>query len=423
MDETFPVDVLLSGQALTSRTETIEDYLRPRVPRLGVIGLASPFASSNVARSVEYRDGVQVRAWPVSSVLVGKRDTVLGTLRLFAAFANYHRVIGGCARNMGGPFDLFIGVSCFSAFVGIKLRRRGLVRKHVYYSIDYYPPPPRFGVNRLMVAAFRAMDGYCARHSDMVWHITPRIAEARERMGGVGPGRYRHIEVPLSYRASLQRFPDASAVERWTIGFVGTITETQGVQLLVEAMPALVRRFPDLKVRLVGHGPYSESLRRLVTDRGLADRFIFHGFINDEEEMLDIISRCAVAIAPWTQSADNNILYADPGKPKLYMCLGVPCVITRGPDIAGVIESAGAGFGVDYESGALERALADVLSDDTKWRDMRRRAAALGGSFTSEKILSTAVNETLGAIGLGGGAPRGRGDSAGVPREGAASGR
>ena len=399
MDEKFPVDVLISGQALTSRTETIEDYLRPRVPRLGVIALASPFATSNVARSVEYRDGVQVRGWPVPSVLVGRRDTVLGAFRLAAAFANYYRVIGECARNMGWPFDLFIGVSCFSAFAGIGLRRRGLVRKHVYYSIDYYPPPPRFGFNRFMVAAFRAMDRYCARHSDMVWHITPRIAEARERMGGVGPGCYPHIEVPLSYRASLQRFPDDSAVERWTIGFVGTLTETQGVQLLVDAMPALLKRFPDLKVRLVGHGPYAEALRRLVAERGLADRFIFHGFIKDEDEMLDVISRCAVAVAPWTQSEDNNILYADPGKPKLYMCLGVPCVITRGPDIARTIESAGAGLAVEYERTALEEALTKVLSDDSKWRGMRRRAAALGEGFTSEKLLSAAVRETLGRIG------------------------
>lgn len=408
MEERFPVDVLLSGQVLTSRTETIEDYLRPRVPRLGVIGLASPFAASNVARSTEYRDGVQVRSWPVSSILVGRGNSLLGSVRLAAAFARYYRVIGDCARNMGGPFDLFIGVSCFSAFAGLALRRRGLVRKHVYYSIDYYPPPPKPGVNRMMVAAFRAMDRYCARHTDLVWHITPRIAEARERMGGVGPDEYPHIHVPLSYRASLCRFPDPEAVERWTIGFVGTITETQGVQLLVDAMPGLLRRFPDLKVRVIGRGPYSEVLHRLVSDRGLDSRFVFHGFINDEEEMLNIISRCAVAVAPWTQSPDNNILYADPGKPKLYMCLGVPCVITTGTDIAAQIDAAGAGVSVPYDAAKLEEGLSRVLADGDPWRQMRRNARDIGSGFVSERILLDAMARTMRCIGAEATASHGR---------------
>lgn len=395
MSELFPVDVLLSGQVLTSRTETIEDYLRPRVPRLGVIGLASPFAASNVARCDEYREGQKIRSWPVGSVLLGKSREPIRTLRLVAAFINYYRVIGRCTRLMRKPFDIFIGVSCFSAYAGLALRRRGLVKRHVYYSIDYYPPPPRFGVNRAMVAVFRSMDNYCARHADLVWHITPRIAEARERMGKLDAGVYPQVTVPLCYRASLCRPPDAVQAERWTIGFVGTITETQGVQLLVDAMPGLVRRFTELKVRIIGRGPYSDELQRLVRDKGMVDRFIFHGFIDDEDKMLDIIARCAVAVAPWTQSADNNILYADPGKPKLYMCLGVPCVITRGPDIAATIEAAGAGVAVDYDRAQLETALASVLADDATWRRMRVNASALGQEFVSEKILSGAMDETM----------------------------
>jgi glycosyltransferase involved in cell wall biosynthesis len=395
MDERFPVEVLVSGQVLTCRIETIEDYLRPRVPRLGVIGLASPFAASNVARCVEYRDGAVNRSWPVRSVLVGSRNSFWRMVRLTDAFANYYRTIERCARRMERPFDLFVGISCFSAYVGLALRRRGLVKRHVYYSTDYYPPPSRMCADSLMVAAFRAMDRRCARSTDLVWHVTPRIADARQGMGGVSADSYPQIAVPLCYRASLCRFPDAASVERWTIGFVGTITETQGVQLLVEAMPGLARRFPELKVRVVGRGPYSEDLQRLVREKGMADRFVFHGFIEDEEEMLEIIARCAVAVAPWPQSADNNILFADPGKPKLYMCLGVPCVITRGPDIAAAIEAAGAGAAIHYDRVQLETAIADVLVDDARWMEMRRRAHALGGGFVSEKVLAEAMTETL----------------------------
>lgn len=388
-------DVLLSGQVLTSRTETIEDYLRSRVRRLGVIGIAGAFSLADVARCTEYRSGRPIHERRIPSVHVRQRDSLLGRALLIAAYVNYLAGILGSAFRMKGRFDLFIGVSGFSAFVGVVLKRLRKARHVVYYSIDYPPVPSKFGFDRLLVWALHGLDRFCARNADVVWHITRRIAEGRARMGRLSPDAYTHFEVPLSYRESLLRSEPPERVERWTVGFVGTITETQGLQLLAQAIPELAARFPELKVRIVGQGPYAGELKELVAESGCAGRFIFHGLVEDEEEMLNIIARCAIAVAPWTQSADNNILYADPGKPKLYMCLGVPCVITRGPDIAEMIHKGGAGMAVDHDRAQLVEAVAAILKDDATLWNYRRRAADLGGEFTSEKILKEAMEKTM----------------------------
>ncbi len=390
--------VLLSGQVLTSRTETIEDYLRPRVARLGVIGLGGAFQQGAPARCTEYVRGQKVREWKCRGLWVRNRRSLLAPLKLSLVFANYARQIIRCTYRLGERFDLFIGVSCFSSVVGVWLKKLGRVRRLVYYSIDYYIPPRRLGWNWFMVRAFHWADRYCVRHADLVWHITNRIAEGRRKYGGVPPDRYRFVEAPLSYRASLLRFPPVNEVERWTVGFVGTLSENQGVQLLMEILPRLVERFPAIKIRIVGQGPYADEIKRMAQASGHADRCVFHGFIRDEEEMLNIVSRFAVGVAPWTPDEDNNIIYADPGKPKLYLCLGVPCVVTRGPDVATLIEQTGAGHAITYTPQALEEALASILEDERRWKIYREKAYGLGQQFTTETALQpawTMVEEVL----------------------------
>jgi glycosyltransferase involved in cell wall biosynthesis len=364
---------------------------------LGVVGLAGAFHKAAQGRYTEYKNGQPAEEFPLRGQHVPRANSIAGQVQLVLAFGWYVWNIfrQGWRRR---PWDVFIGISCFSALMGVALKKMGAARRLIYYSIDYYPTPPKWGFARLLVWAFRWADRICVRNSDMVWHITNRIVEARSKFGGLPANRYRYLEMPLSYRQSLMRRYPVGTMERWTIGFVGSLTESQGVQLLIEALPELARRFPDVKVRIIGQGPYAHELEELVEKSGQSNRVIFHGFIRDEEEVLDIIAHCAVAVAPWTQTSDNNILYADPGKPKLYLCLGVPCVITRGPDIAEMVEQAGAGRAVDYQVDQLVTAMAALLAEDGVLQQARDKAYELGHEFVSEKIIRDAIDQTLQSV-------------------------
>lgn len=392
------LSVVISGQVFTSRTETIEDYLHTRVAQLGVIGLAGPFQKGARGRYTEYRQGRCVETRPLAGVHVENPHTLSAPFKLTAAFLLYIVSIWRSVLRLKTTWDWFIGISCFSAFCGIWLKRWGRVRRVIYYSIDYYPRPARWGFERFMVWLFRGMDRFCAKNSDIVWHISERIATARAVMGGLASDRYKHLEMPLSYRASLMRRYPLAAIERWTIGFVGTLTFSQGLQLLIEILPDLVKRFPLLKVRVIGRGPHARDLEEMAARAGCQDHMIFHGFVENEEEVLEIIAHSAIAVAPWTQTADNNILYADPGKPKLYMCLGVPCIITRGPDIADTIIRHEAGAVIDYNREQLFKAIEYLMVDDDRLERCRNNAYALGSEFISEKIIARAMESTLASL-------------------------
>ncbi len=387
-------DVLIAGQLITSRTETLEDYLKSRVRTLAVVGIAGAFAAENVARCSLYEHGALVRQFPLPSVRIRQMAWYKQPL-LFVVFASWAFAILSAVVRLRRRFDIFVGISIFSAFLGLLLRRLGYVRRVIYYCLDYYPMPAHWNLNRLIVVAFRILDRWCARSADMVWNLSPRIAEARMRFGGLPPDRYRYLVVPLGYSSGLMRSHCFEEIEPSTIVFVGTLSPNQGLQLLVEAMPVITAQVPGVKVRIIGDGPFSQGLRRLVAESSQEDHFVFHGFVREESEMLDIISRCAIGVAPWISTAEDNSLYADPGKPKLYAFCGLPTIITNGPAVASEIHNRKAGIAINYDRDELAQAVITLLKNPQTLEEYRRNAAAFARDYTSERLFDLAFEQIL----------------------------
>ncbi|MBU1998205.1 MAG: glycosyltransferase, partial [Candidatus Omnitrophica bacterium] len=259
----------------------------------------------------------------------------------------------------------------------------------------YYPLPVKFNFNYLMVKAFNIADKFCVHSADMTWHISPRIAEARQKFAKVNPQSYKYLTVPLTYAQNIQRFKPLEEVERYTIGFVGTLSENQGLQLLIKAMPEIIKKIPQVRVKIIGKGPYELTLKKMANDAGLNSYLNFVGFIREEEKVLNILANCAIGVAPWTCSPDDNILYADPGKPKLYAFCGIPTVITNGTPIAQELNSRRAGVSINYDRVELARAIIELLGDETKLKEYKKNSSELARDYTSEKIFDRVFQEMI----------------------------
>ncbi len=61
------------------------------------------------------------------------------------------------------------------------------------------------------------------------------------------------------------------------IGFVGSFFAYEGLDLLIEAAAILAPRYPEVRLLLVGGGPQESALKKLASERGIADRVIFAG--------------------------------------------------------------------------------------------------------------------------------------------------
>ena len=82
---------------------------------------------------------------------------------------------------------------------------------------------------------------------------------------------------------------DAGVRERHALGSspviccVSRLVPRKGQDLLIRALPAIARRVPDVRLLIVGIGPYEASLRRLAARTGVADRVVFAGAVPYEE--------------------------------------------------------------------------------------------------------------------------------------------
>jgi len=387
------IKILIAGQLKTSRTETLEDYLRDRTNSLGVIGFMSPFSSYNESRCTLYKEGTKKREFNLPSYRV-KGDSKLRQVLMCFSFLVYIYSFFKSLRKLGQKFDVFIGIATFSTILGLILKKIGKVDRVIYYCLDYYPSSKKLTLNYLISIVFRNVDKLVIKRVDAIWHISPRIKWAREHYTGLAADSYGEIVVPLGYKGGISYNLSLKDRERWTLGFVGTISENQGLQMVIEAMPELIKKFPEVKVRIIGHGPYAENLKKMVKSKELDAHFVFHGFIRDDRQVYSILSRCMAGLATWTGDESDSSLYADPGKPKLYALLGLPTIITSAPYVSELISETKAGEVIEYRSSDFVSAVEKIITKEEDFQSYREGIEKFRPFCLAENIFNRAFSET-----------------------------
>lgn len=79
------------------------------------------------------------------------------------------------------------------------------------------------------------------------------------------------------------------------VGFIGSFYAYEGLDLLLDALPALLQRRPDAKVLLTGGGPQEAALKAQVQRLGLHDKVVFTGRVPHAEvkryyDLVDVLA-------------------------------------------------------------------------------------------------------------------------------------
>jgi glycosyltransferase involved in cell wall biosynthesis len=297
-----------------------------------------------------------------------------------------------CLIRLKRRYDIYIGVSQFFALCGAILKKLKVTKSLIYYCLDYWTPDAGLNFNSLFVKFINLIDRFSVKNADYIWDLKANLSEERQKIGKIKNDSYRKIVVPLGYSASLRRFKPLEQADRWQLGFVGSITHNQGLPLLVEALPRVLQDLPEVKVKVIGQGPYLEELKQIVHEKDLDNHFDFTGFIKDENRMLDILTNSAIALALY--SADmQNIACADTGKPKLYALCGLPMITTNLCSLSVEVTRHNAGAVINYNRQELERAIIELMGDEERLRQARQNSFRLGEQFISDRIFDEAFKK------------------------------
>ena len=206
-------------------------------------------------------------------------------------------------------------------FFGIILRLFRRVRRVSYWAIDFVPEN-RFnsGIKNFI---YHKMNIFGYKNADEMWDLSPRMIDAREEFLGIKKNSYRKHKI-VPYGMWLDRIERYSYDEckKNTLVFMGHLLEKQGVQLVLDAVPEIIKEIPDFKFKVIGNGNFKEKLKQKVRDLKIEKYVNFLDKIEKNEDMEEEIARSCVAIAPYIAKLDTWTKYADPGKVKTYLACG-----------------------------------------------------------------------------------------------------
>ena len=293
-----------------------------------------------------------------------------------------------------GVWDIFFGVDNISVLVALFLKRVGKVNKVIYHTIDYYPT--RFQ-NKLLNWLYFQFDKICVRYADETWNVGSMMADARKRkMGMKGKDYSRQYIVPMCVWVNKVKRKPFSKINKRKIVYRGSLIDFLGVDLIIKAMPLIIKTIPDVVLEIFGDGIERKSLeeesRRLKMDKYVK----FYGWIRDRQELERLMSDGAVGIAAFnTKILDDTVKNADPSKIKDYTLMGMPVITTKALSTYKEIEKYRCGIVIDYEVKELANAVIKLLSDEKLLKEYRDNALKYISQYDCGKIFEENVGRIL----------------------------
>jgi glycosyltransferase involved in cell wall biosynthesis len=285
-------------------------------------------------------------------------------------------------------FDIFIGVESLNTIIGIFLREMRLVRTVIYYNLDY--GEVRFK-NKVLNYIFHALDIFSITHADYTWNLAEGVIASRNKRVSLKKEFRPPLLVPIGIDFSAIRPLSIEQIERKTIVYMGTLSVMQGVGLIVEALPEILKSMPEVKLVIIGSGSFEQGLKRMVAGYNLSQQVTFTGIIPNEE-VTRILCRSALGIAPYFPDPDSVMRGSDPTKPKMYLACGLPVITTTVPPIARQIEEKKAGIIIEYSKEELASAVLRLLSDEKFYLECRKNALEISRQFDWVNILDKAFS-------------------------------
>lgn len=279
--------------------------------------------------------------------------------------------------------DLYIGMDGMCSIFGLILKKIGVAKRVVYWSIDFVPEA-RFKQswkNKI----YKFINTLAIKNSDEVWDLSPRMITGRLKFLNIKRSEYKsHRIVPYGVWSKKIKHYNYEKSQKYTLVFMGHIMEKQGIDNVIIQIPSIIKKIPSFKFKIIGDGSYKKELISLAKTIKVNNYCHFFGKL-DDDRMRDEIAKSSVAIAPYKDTNDNYSRYADPGKVKTYLACGVPVLLTNIPWNAKEIEENECGSIINNDGSDLTKKIVYLMKPKINEK-FRRNAIKYSTKYDYEKI-------------------------------------
>ena len=237
--------------------------------------------------------------------------------------------------------------------------------------------PSVFTAHDLAVALDRRPEDW-RRVFETVDRVVVHSRRGVEQLGRLGLSPERVVRIP--HAAFAGPAGETAPPSGSTLLVFGLVREYKGIDVLLEALPDIVRAVPDVRVVVAGDpldpvGPLQEQAERI----GVADRVEWRLRFVEEAEARELMAQAAAVVLPYRRRVDSSGVLASA------LGHGRPVVVSDVGNLGETVEEFGTGEVVPPEDPtSLAEACVRLLTDGERLRRAFEGARAARAALTWE---------------------------------------
>ena len=284
-------------------------------------------------------------------------------------------------------FDIVIGETNFGSAIGFLLKKLKIANYSVYFNGDILPNPCSskkcfFLPNKeSFVWFYKMIDTFLLKtqfflrkigyKNDLIWFGNSKIKDwdASHGLKSKDSIMYDPILIDLEHFKHYEN----RKKDMTTLAYVGRIDDYVGFDIIIPALSKIKKVIPQIKLHLIGGNEVAfEKYKELAKKYNVLEQIRFYGYLPKMEDAFNILSNCALGLALYKPVPDNVSMISQPAKPKEYIKVGIPVLVTKGgPRIGQEIVSFGAGVESNFIIKDVAATIINTLTNKKRYNQLR----------------------------------------------------
>ncbi len=277
-------------------------------------------------------------------------------------------------------FDIGIGETNFGSAIVYFLKKIGKVHYGVFNNGDILPDPlasekcyflsntaSRFHtlykfIDTLIINIQFQLKrlGY---RNDLIWYGNYKVEKWDQKKGLIPKQKIIYDTIKIDYNEFLNYAKVRKTMS--DLCYIGRLDDFVGLDIVIPSLATIKNKVPDIKLHIIGGNEVLIDKYRILAEKsGVGDRVVFYGYLPKMEDAFDIMSKCSLGLALYKPVSNNVSMHAQPAKPKEYIKVGLPILLSKGgPEIGQEIVKHNAGVEVEFDKKKVSETIIKVITN------------------------------------------------------------
>lgn len=275
-------------------------------------------------------------------------------------------------------FEIGIGESSFGAFALFLLKKLAKINYSIFMNGDIIPTISKdkktFYLSGDTSSAIKYIDNLfiwiqsklrrLGFQNNLIWYPNKNIREW-DLNNGFSPKDYIISQTVLVDKNEVSENIKAKR-QKDTLSYIGRLDENAGIDISLKALVEVKREIPNIKLLLVGGGGSAvDKYKKMANDLGISNNTTFFGFVDNNEQAFNLLKVGSLGLSLYKPDENNVSMYAEPSKPKEYIRLGMPSIMSKGgPSIGNEMEKEGVAILAEYDALKIAKAIIKYIHEN-----------------------------------------------------------